>query len=88
ELAASDGSPDPVISVSADGETVTVGQAAAIRGHLFLNDGAGGNTASYITFTSRNGTERTLWIEDDGTLKIHTKAPVLNADGDVVGAQT
>jgi len=88
ELVASDGSPDPVISVNADGTQVTVGQAGVLRGHLLLEDGAGGNKAAYITFTSRNGTVRTLWIEDDGTLKIHTKPPVTNADGSVVGAQT
>jgi hypothetical protein len=88
ELVASDGSPDPVVSVDAAGTQVTIGQAAAVRGHILLEDGSGGNTAGFITLTSRNGTVRTLWIEDDGTLKIHTKAPVDNADGDVVGAQT
>ena len=76
-----------VTTLAASGQ-VTVGTPASTRGILSLNQGSGGNQASYITLISRNGTARTLWIEDDGTLKVHTIAPVDNADGDVVGAQT
>ena len=76
-----------VTTLAASGQ-VTIGTSATARGILLLEEGLGGNTAGYITLTSRNGTIRTLWIEDDGTLKLHTKAPVNNSDGVVVGAQT
>jgi len=76
-----------VTTLAASGQ-VTIGTPATARGDLLLEEGSGGNTAGFITLTSRNGTTRTLWIEDDGTLKLFTKAPTDNADGDVVGAQT
>lgn len=67
---------------------LTLGGDSSTRGILTLWDGSGGDEASYINLYSRNGTLRTLWIEDDGTLKLHIKAPVDNADGVIVGVQT
>lgn len=64
------------------------GISGTTRGTLLLFHGADGNTAGYIKMYSRNGTANYLWFEDDGTLKQSTAIPVLNADGNVVGAQT
>jgi hypothetical protein len=64
------------------------GKQGTKRGFVQLNHGAGGNTAGYILLYSRNGTAHYLWVEDDGTIKQSTTAPVDNADGNVVGAQT
>ena len=42
----------------------------------------------YLHCTTLNGTSYYLFIEDDGTLKIHTAVPTANADGSEVGTQT
>lgn len=43
---------------------------------------------SWLKLVSANGTARYLFVENDGTLKIHTAEPTANTDGSVVGAQT
>jgi hypothetical protein len=67
---------------------IAFGADGAKRGSLNLWDGTGGNQASYVLLHSRNGTAHYVWVEDDGTVKQSTSAPVDNADGNVVGAQT
>lgn len=58
------------------------------RGLLTLWDGAGGNTPGCMKIHSPNGTAWYVFVEDDGTLKIHNALPTQNSDGTVVGAQT
>jgi len=48
----------------------------------------GGDNAGYIALTSDDGSVWYLFVEDDGTLKIHNAAPTANADGNAVGDQT
>ena len=43
---------------------------------------------AYISMQSDNGTVWYLFIEDDGTLKVHSGVPTANTDGVVVGSQT
>ncbi len=42
----------------------------------------------FLHLKSADGTDYYLFVEDDGTVKIHTAIPTQNSDGDVVGAQT
>ena len=44
-------------------------------------------TPGYLHLKSASGTDYYLFVEDDGTVKIHTAIPTQDADGDVVGAQ-
>lgn len=53
-------------------------------GGLFIE---GGDKAGYIALTSVGGNVWYLFVENDGTLKIHNAAPNLNGDGNVVGEQ-
>jgi len=53
-----------------------------------LWDGAGGNTPGYACLGSPNGTLWYLFVEDDGSVKIHNAVPTQNSDGTVIGAQT
>jgi hypothetical protein len=76
------------LSVQAIAGLLAAGADSATRGILTLWDGAGGNTPGYIKIHSPNGTAWYLFVEDDGTLKIHNAAPTANSDGSVVGAQT
>lgn len=64
------------------------GVAGIAQGHIDAAHGPGGNTPSYLKLASPNGTVRYLFVEDDGTVKVHTSAPTANTDGSVVGAQT
>lgn len=67
---------------------VALGADGATQGILTLWDGAGGNTPGYTKIHSPNGTAWYLFVEDDGTVKVHNAAPTANADGDAVGDQT
>jgi hypothetical protein len=67
---------------------LTLGTNSATQGTLTLWDGAGGNTPGYIKIHSPNGTAWYLFVEDDGTVKVHNAAPTQNSDGSVVGTQT
>jgi len=58
------------------------------QGLLTLWDGSGGDKPGYIKIHSPNGTAWYLFVEDDGTLKIHNAVPTQNSDGTVVGTQT
>jgi hypothetical protein len=76
-----------VMNMTIDG-SLLLGVAGTSRGSCILYNGAGGNTAGYVILYSRNATPYYLWVEDDMTLKVSAAAPVNNADGTVVGAQT
>ena len=86
--------PTQRFAIAANGTTtihagqLQMGETGTTRGAVTLNNGSDGNTAGYLTLESRNGTSYHLFVEDDGTLKIHTGAPANNADGDEVGTQT
>jgi len=58
------------------------------QGTLTLWDGSGGNTPGYVRIGSPNGTVWYLFVEDDGTVKVHNAAPTANADGSAIGDQT
>jgi len=68
--------------------TYEAGRNSASRGSLTLWDGAGGNTPAFILMHSPNGTGWYLFVEDDGSVKVHNAVPTANADGTVVGTQT
>jgi hypothetical protein len=65
-----------------------VGADGTLQGSIILWDGPGGNTPAYIKIHSPNGTAWYLFVEDDGTIKVHNAAPTANGNGSVVGAQT
>ena len=71
-----------------DASGYEIGADGVTRGVVTLWDGAGGNTPGAIKIASPNGTVWYLFIEDDGTVKVHNALPTANADGSEVGAQT
>jgi len=80
-------------TINSDGDTtlyraLTCGSNSTIQGSLMLWDGAGGNTPGYIAVGSPNGTVWYIFVEDDGTVKLHNAVPTANADGGAIGDQT
>lgn len=71
-----------------DGGDLDVGTDGGTRGTITAWDGSGGTAPGCIKLASPNGTVRYLFVEDDGTLKVHSALPTQNADGTVVGTQT
>lgn len=67
---------------------LTVGVNSTTQGILRLWDGGGGNTPGHIIVGSPNGTLWYLFVEDDGTVKVHNAAPTANANGSAIGDQT
>jgi hypothetical protein len=67
---------------------VTAGTDSTTRGILTLWDGSGGNKPGYIKVYSPNGTAWYLFVEDDGTVKVHNAAPAANTDGSIIGGQS
>lgn len=65
-----------------------MGAAATNKGALTLFSGSGGSAPGYARVYSPNGTPWFIFVEDDGTFKIHSAAPTANGDGTVVGTQT
>lgn len=65
-----------------------IGRDGAKQGKLTIYDGAGGNTPGYIKIYSPNGTAWYLFVEDDGTVKVHNAVPTQNSDGSEVGGQS
>jgi len=84
------------LQVWGDGEiqvppgVLTVGVAAGSQaGHVNLlrqNDGT--TNPSYLHFETEDGSDWYLFIEDDGTVKVHNAVPTANGDGSAVGDQT
>lgn len=75
-------------SLSAFGGGLIAGVNSTTRAAVLLWDGAAGNTPAYIAMGSPDGTLWYIFVENDGTLKIHTTVPTAITDGVVVGAQT
>lgn len=71
-----------------DGGDLVVGTDGGTRGIVTAWDGSGGSAPGCVKLASPNGTVRYLFVEDDGTLKVHSSLPTQNTDGTVVGSQT
>ena len=69
------------------GGDVIVGEDSTTRGVVTVWDGSGGSAPGCIRMASPNGTTWYLFVEDDGTLKVHSALPTSNSDGSVVGLQ-
>jgi len=70
------------------GGGLIAGSDGVTRGVLMLWDGGGGTAPGCLKMASPNGTVWYLFVEDDGTLKVHSSAPTQNSDGSAVGDQT
>lgn len=69
------------------GGDLELGLDTGTRGVLTLWDGGGGAAPGCIRIASPNGTIWYLFVEDDGTVKIHNALPTSNSNGSVVGLQ-
>jgi len=67
---------------------ITSGTDGSAQGSITLWDGGGGNTPGFLLAHSPNGTAWYIFVEDDGTVKVHNASPTANADGDAIGDQT
>ena len=67
---------------------IEAGIAGLNRGILTLSQGSSGNTPAAIKLHSPNGTAWHIFVEDDGTLKVHSTLPSDNTNGSVVGLQS
>ena len=74
--------------ITVEAGTIIGGKNSNTRGVLQLYDGSGGNTPGYIIFYTPNGTPKYMFVEDDGTVKLHTGVPAANSDGAEVGGQS
>ncbi|MBI4558236.1 MAG: hypothetical protein HY706_11695 [Candidatus Hydrogenedentes bacterium] len=70
-----------------EGGDIDAGMDGTVRGVLTVWDGGGGNAPGCIRLASPNGTLWYLFVEDDGTVKVHSALPTSNSDGTVVGTQ-
>jgi hypothetical protein len=73
--------------VTALGGNVIAGVEGSGRGLVSVNNGSGGNTPGTLKILSSNGTAWYIFVEDDGTLRIHDAIPTSNNDGEIVGLQ-
>jgi len=71
-----------------DGGDLTAGTDTGTRGVVTVWDGSGGSAPGVLKLASPNGTVWNVFVEDDGTLKVHNALPTQNSDGSVVGSQT
>lgn len=69
------------------GGTLQVGVDGGTRGVVTAWDGSGGSAPGAIRLASPNGTQWYLFVEDDGTVKLHSALPTQNSDGVAVGIQ-
>jgi len=89
----SDNSVDNIVFPDAGGIDIVLGDLvvgvnSTVQGIGTFWDGGGGNTPGHIIVGSPNGTLWYLFVEDDGTVKIHNATPTANADGSAIGDQT
>ena len=70
-----------------DGGDLTAGLDTNTRGVITAWDGSGGAAPGCIKMASPNGTVWYLFVEDDGTLKVHNALPTSNSNGNIVGLQ-
>ncbi len=68
--------------------TIIGGANGTDQGILKLWDGAGGVLPAYIWLHSPDGSAWYLFVEDDGTVKVHNAAPTQNSDGSAIGGQS
>ncbi len=73
--------------LNATGGQVSAGINNAERGIVSVANGAGSSEPGSLGLRSRNGTQWYLFVEDDGTLRVHNTLPSSNADGTIVGLQ-
>jgi hypothetical protein len=73
--------------VLANGGDVIAGVEGTTRGVVAVSRGAGGTTPGAIKMVSPNGTPRYLFVDDDGTVRVHSTLPSGNSDGIIVGLQ-
>lgn len=71
-----------------DGGDLSAGTDSGTRGVVTAWDGSGGSAPGVMKLASPNGTVWSIFVEDDGTLKVHSALPTQNSDGSVVGSQT
>lgn len=64
------------------------GVAGSARGYFEAENGGGGNTPGYVRLRSRDGTPWHLFVEDDGTVRVHSLVPANDSDGVIVGGQS
>lgn len=74
-------------NLEAHGGGVYAGMDGAVRGVLSAWDGSGGAAPGCLALASPNGALWYVFVEDDGTLKVHNALPTANADGIVAGLQ-
>ncbi len=83
----------PTGNITANGDAkfyggdVDAGQDSTMRGVVTAWDGSGGSAPGCIKIASPNGTIWYLFVEDDGTVKVHNALPTSNSNGSVVGLQ-
>lgn len=73
--------------LKSDGGEVAAGLNGSVRGLVTIAHGTGGAEPGSLALRSRNGTPWYVFVEDDGTLRIHSGLPSSNADGTIVGLQ-
>lgn len=72
--------------MTVQGGAVDAGVSGTTRGVIAAWHG-GSNAPGCVKLVSENGTPYFLFVEDDGTLRIHSSAPTSNADGVIAGTQ-
>lgn len=62
----------------------------ALNGTVAADLGGKGTTGSpaYLKLSALDGTAYYIYVEADGTLKVHTAIPTVDTDGSVVGSQS
>ena len=74
--------------LNVEGGNISAGLNSSIRGIISAWDGSGGSAPGTLRLASPNGTIYYLFVEDDGTLRVHSALPSTNSDGSVVGTQS
>jgi len=73
--------------LSANGGVLTAGVDGVSRGVIAATRGTGGAEPASLKLQSRNGSTWYLFVEDDGTVRVHNALPANNSDGLIVGLQ-
>jgi len=73
--------------VQAVGGAVDAGADGVMRGVLTAWDGFGGAAPGVLRLHAPGGAAWYLFVEDDGTLRVHNALPTSNTDGSIVGLQ-
>jgi len=79
---------DATGDLNVEGGDFSAGLDSSIRGVVTAWDGSGGSAPGTLQLASPNGTTYFVFVEDDGTLKLHTALPTANSDGSEVGSQS